>query len=274
MSNIGRRKNLNGIRIIARALLSLYLVLSVPFRWAFIPNFSLRNVEYVGFVLVDLLATIYFIWENAISLKTSFHQVLPLNDLENPPSGSLVSCHSIATHDSQQENVRSPFIQILSRVKISSLLSILASIPLEYFSFMLVFDVHLNYLMFNRLIRIGFLPSYANDISGFLEEKGLMKNLSLHRAWKLFCAMALAGHWCGCVFFFIAKKEALNGNPFTWPQSIGLFEVNLGRVGQEAIYLHMNESEVRMYIQSLYWAYITMVSFSNYFSSLLLSFRN
>ena len=257
MSIESRHKGLSGIQITIRAILSLYLVFSVPFRWAFIPEFLLKDIRYGGFIFADLIATIYFLWENYASLKITLNQVLPLNDLENPPSGSVRSLVTLA----DEENNRFPFIQTISRVKISSYISILSSIPFEYITLATDSNISINYFLFNRMIRIVFLPSYANDISRYLEEYGLMKNLSLHRTWKLFCAMALAGHWCGCVFFYIAKNEALKGNISTWPQIIGLFEVkmSIGNVNEESVYLQMNEGVAGMYIQSLYWAYITMV---------------
>eukprot|EP00592_Proboscia_alata_P010539 CAMPEP_0194364498 /NCGR_PEP_ID=MMETSP0174-20130528/12409_1 /TAXON_ID=216777 /ORGANISM="Proboscia alata, Strain PI-D3" /LENGTH=2019 /DNA_ID=CAMNT_0039138563 /DNA_START=856 /DNA_END=6918 /DNA_ORIENTATION=- len=75
--------------------------------------------------------------------------------------------------------------------------------------------------------------------------------------------MALAGHWCGCAFFFVAKHEALKGNVSTWPQAAGMYNVystNENDGISPSFSLEMHSSISQCYLKSLYWAYITMIT--------------
>ena len=62
------------------------------------------------------------------------------------------------------------------------------------------------------------------EITRWLEDRGTIKNVGLHRTWKLFTAMSVAGHWCACVFFYISKTEAQSGSRVTWAEADGLYE--------------------------------------------------
>ena len=257
---IVREKKLNGIKVVLRALLSLYLVVSIPFRWAFLPEYSVIDGDIIGFVMMDLISTAYFSFEvlNGLrELKHASNAIVPLDIEHHHLNESNRRAHNVHSDES-----KSTFMMILLRVSPYTVFSVMATLPFEYIYIVFgSFSIPI-YCLMNRLIRILFLPIYANDISNYLAEKGIIKNLSLHRTWKLFFTMALAGHWCGCVFYYIAKKEALSGNEYTWPQSIDLYELSLlsNPSSNASLVLIMNDNTAGIYIQSLYWAYITMVS--------------
>ena len=118
-------------------------------------------------------------------------------------------------------------------------------------------------MILNKCVRLILLPDYIKDVSLFLELRESINYFGAHRAWILFFTMALAGHCCSCVFFWIAKNEALKGDGITWPEDLGLLsiinpELNLSQTSHR--YIEMRVSIFEAYIQSLYWAYITMVS--------------
>ena len=99
--------------------------------------------------------------------------------------------------------------------------SVVSVLPIECVSTFIKVN-NINLLILNRLLRIALLPGYLSDVSLLLEKNGLVINIRIQRTWQLFVAMALSGHWCACIFFGVAKLEALKGNSFTWPQIIGL----------------------------------------------------
>ena len=68
--------------------------------------------------------------------------------------------------------------------------------------------------------------------------------------------MALSGHCCGCLFFYIAKKHAIGGIEITWPEDTGIFKKNI-RNNRELVQM-ITDSEA--YIRAFYWAYITMIT--------------
>eukprot|EP00957_Ditylum_brightwellii_P202342 15329745-Ditylum_brightwellii.AAC.1 len=71
--------------------------------------------------------------------------------------------------------------------------------------------------------------------------------------------MAIAGHWCGCGFFFVARDQALKGNPMIWPQDIGIYTI-LSEGHSNNVSLMFLKDTPEAYILSLYWAYITMIT--------------
>jgi hypothetical protein len=142
------------------------------------------------------------------------------------------------------------------------LVSAVSVVPFEYATlFRSSWSVHANYLLLNKCVRLILLPVYIRDVSMFLEARESINYIGAHRAWKLFFAMALAGHFCSCGFFWVAKKEALEGETITWPEDLGLFRVSAESTASQISHDHleMTVSVFEAYIQALYWAYITMV---------------
>ena len=129
----------------------------------------------------------------------------------------------------------------------------------------------------NRLLRAPQLPARLQALVELFEAAGVCRNIGLQRMWKLFFAMAMAGHWAGCGFYWIAVEtvercaaahtggaasgaddggpvEARQRDCYTWAERDGLFE--LGADGQ------IVAERARSYAlqRSVYWAYITMVT--------------
>ena len=132
------------------------------------------------------------------------------------------------------------------------------------------------FLMLNRCFIIFKLSLYIEDFADFLDDRGFIKNIGMQRSWKLFFAMAIAGLWCCCGFFMVGKIEAMNrrvcevgGTSYslTWPEVLGLFKVldfhdDLSSSGTNDVNTLQKLTSIAVaFIQSLYWAYITMVSF-------------
>ena len=75
--------------------------------------------------------------------------------------------------------------------------------------------------------------------------------------------MALAGHLCGCGFYYIARYQAENGVGLTWPEVAGIYSVASTRTvsdGPSQVQVSMTSTPAEAYINSLYWAYITMIT--------------
>ena len=235
-----RRPDMGPARTLVRVTLCVYLTVSIPFRLAFTTDWSgqpgLRLDRYPGLSAVDLLATAFFMWETMCLIhQTPGGRVAPYGDIGN----NLVA------------NKRS------LRISWSFLSSLVVTLPLEYFSLLTKSQFSSNLFMLNRLLRLIYLPQYLNDVSTMMEKRGVLKNIGFQRAWKLVFAMAIAGHWCGCGFFLVASMQAQKGNKFTWPEEIGLYAVS-GQLGGNNLKILRSIPEV--YITSLYWAFITMIT--------------
>lgn len=251
------------IVILLRSFFCIYLAVTIPLRLAFIPEYDIDFELYGIFVILDFFSTVFYLGEAIIVRFCGQQRVVPLLeylDHERCKDGSVGNTAPWWGTESQL-----------------LLISIVASIPLEYIAVFLVDDgtISTNYFLMNRCIRVLYLPAYINDIQKCLELKGVLKNVGLHRTWKLFFTMAIAGHWCGCGFFYIAKTEAAYGRGVTWPEDIGIFltksvvprnsSIITTEPGQLDIEIEMLRSIPYAYIQSLYWAYITMVRLRFYY---------
>ena len=231
-----------GIRVWSRCLLSIYIAVTIPLRFAFIPEFEIDlsyTYQYGAFILIDLLSNIFFLLDTiAIFHYESKAKIKPEDtEISYSQNGSF-------THRNNSYETRYTLI-----------ISILLCLPLEYTTLTPIGDnIAANYLIMNRFIRIFYIPSYIEDFSFMLEYKGIVKSSGIQRAWKLFFIMALAGHLCCCGFFFVAKVEAAYGRELTWVEELELIQSN------EDGDIEMLVNVAEAYIQALYWAYITMVS--------------
>ena len=129
----------------------------------------------------------------------------------------------------EEQEANNDFDEVDHKVfSIGFLIELLATLPLEYVAMTYISEdssEQLVWYLMNRILRISYLPTYFTEITRWLEDRGTMKNPGMHRTWKLFSTMAIAGHWCGCMFFFISKTEAEKGIRFTWPESDVLYSV-------------------------------------------------
>ncbi len=259
---------------VARTILCIYLSVSIPLRFAFIPQFGIRIFDqqqtqtqhhHVVFLILDMLSSILFAIDAVRNYKSNRRyflsevQVAPSNK-EYMDSGVKVKARSLRMQSVEQRNPRLWFM-----------ISILAVLPLEYITPMLDGQRQgmglANFLLLNRFFIMCHLPKYIEDLAGVLESRGIVKNTGIQRAWKLFFAMAIAGHWCCCGFFLVAKVEAMSGfGGVTWPEDLALFALmnddGANTEGKEEVgvgSIVMLTSIPTAYIQSLYWAYITMV---------------
>lgn len=231
-----------------RAVLCIYLITSISWRLAFYTEFVLDLLRFPGFIVTDLVATVFFSYDTIRLAKLQWDSSRKIL----PETVDIVK-ESISSSQQSLEEVYNESNHGPSRFRV--LLYFLATVPLEFVPVLFLRGEWTNYFMMNRLLRIIYLPKYLNDLSTVLGRKGYLKNIGVRRTWLLFFTMALAGHLCGCGFYFVARKEALNGVVLTWPEVAGIYVV-----GSDEGALAMLLPAVEAYITSLYWAYITMVS--------------
>ena len=241
-----------------RAILCVYLLASIPWRIAFCPDFSL-TIQYPGFIIIDLLATIFFSYDTLCIAKLYW---------ESPHQGSIIPTTITHIKEPKIKHNRQSFDEMLmlkqkrsNRSMWRVLLSCAATIPFEYASILFGGEWLANYFMANRLLRLFYLKDYLECLSIVLGKKGHFKNIGVRRTWALFFFMALAGHLCGCGFYYVARKEAENGFVMTWPEIARIYtiESKMNSKGSHQAELIMESTLFEAYIKSLYWAYITMV---------------
>lgn len=238
---------------VARATACIYLAFSIPIRMAFYQDFRVGFDDLPGYVVLDLLSTLLFSVDTVRLLRGKTRGVVAPSREDDCGSQRSVSS------DFAKERIVAERSNGHMRCSFAFIFSLVATIPFEYFDLLISGGQAATPFMINRLLRLTYLPFYLSDISMILERKGVMQNIGLHRAWKLFFAMAIAGHWCGCGFFYTARVQTLKGNPSTWPQDIGLYRAHQ-TAELDSYYVEMLKSTPEAYIQSLYWAYITMIT--------------
>lgn len=252
----------NGPFKAARTIGCIYLSVSIPLRITFLPDFQIGANPYS---ILDLLSTILFMMDAVRGYRR--RRTLWFGTTKVSPIQAMNAIYSSVRAGSIfRDAVPAP--ARLHRPIAWFIPSLAACFPLEYITLMNPDDTGglSNYLMLNRILIIICLPRYIEDLADFLEVHGL-KNIGVQRAWKLFFAMAIAGHWCCCGFFLIAKIEAAKGGDLTWIESLDLIQVIVEEAGSaygaEGSTTILIEDPVNAYIQSLYWAYITMVRIRN-----------
>jgi hypothetical protein len=69
----------------------------------------------------------------------------------------------------------------------------------------------------------------------------------------LFITMALAGHLCGCGFFFVARWQARHDGSLTWPEVYGIYnvDVTVTTEGKHRVALIMESTPAEAYIISV-----------------------
>lgn len=232
-------------QVLSRLFFSIYIAVTLPLRFAFIPEFQIDLYTYATFIVFDILSIIYFITDDIFIFRRATRA-------EVQPTNTELS---FSEADLSNSDAHANRTEILRRNQVVLIISILSSLPFEYVTLALSRKRTLaNYFLMNRILRVFFLPNYVEDCSVLLENKGILRNIGMQRAWKLFFVMALAGHWCCCGFFIVAKMEMIHRQGFTWAEELQLIQLN--DYGDAIMLVSVPEA----YIQALYWAYITMVS--------------
>ena len=236
------------LRVWLRVVVSIYLIATIPWRLSFLPAFNLSR-HHVGFVVLDLLSTLFFSYETAALAKMirrtrSARSVLPTTERGD----ALAVSEDERNFPNGDVRVRMIFLTY----------SIMATLPLEYLATIFLPSNEVVFFLLNRLLRIVCLPAYLRDLSTRLARKGHLTTPGVQRTLLLFFTMALAGHLCGCGFFLVAKTLARGGARMTWPEALGIYSLESAGGGEFRI--KMESSVPEAYIQSLYWAYITLVT--------------
>lgn len=238
-----------------RAIFCIYVVASIPWRLAFCPEFALSIVNFPGFVVTDLVTTVFFTYDTIFLAKQKFtvnRQVLP--ETVETPKDRIVKTNWLHVDEFEMYEQFEPSLS-WSNI----LIRLVSTLPFEFISGcgFLAAEEWPNYLMTNRMLRLIYLPRYLNELSSALARRGFIKNIGVRRTWLLFFTMALAGHLCGCVFYLIGRKEAVSGVQMSWPEVAGIYSIQSASDGTQ---LNIEKSAIEAYIMTLYWAYTTMVT--------------
>jgi hypothetical protein len=246
----------SGSRRILQAAAYIYWAVSVPVRVAFLPDFVV-GVDYLAISIVDFLVNVLCLVEGILKVpKFGCSAIMPIHDVQVTSTKSQRRRSGRGRLKDEEKEVW--WNRRLSEIwPHSTLIAFWVAIaPIEYVARAVNLRQHSMFLV-NRIGLLFFLPSCIMGIAKELEKRRILTNIGLQRTWQLFFLMALAGHWCGCIFFGVAKREALVGNEFTWPQNAGLWTVAINEEGHASVL--MATPTATAYLHSLYWAYITMV---------------
>ena len=265
--------DLGSIRMFTRLFCCLYITISLPLRAAFFEDFDFTKAEYLRFAVLDNFCTLFFVAEIIGSYKKFRSKVFPgdenskgIKQLDSDSTLSKdVDISSSFIHESAAVHLDGSGTAEKQVLSFSFLVELLATLPLEY---LLLASPRLGrqavWFMMNRVLRVVYLPIYTTELTRWFEDRRTLTNIGLQRTWKLFSLMAITGHWCACIFFFIAKRQAENGVDFTWPQSDGLYYISQPAEGDASsgkkYEINFIASSSECYIRSLYWAYITMIT--------------
>ena len=219
-----------------RAILTIYLVTSITYRFAFLPLYTV-SFQYQGFVILDLVATIFFSYETIKLAKLTRSLLSPSTILpetfEHPKDETNLS-QSLRSYEERRT------LWSYGR----AVFYFISTIPLEYLPVFFLSGDWTNYFLLNRLLRMFYLPKYLADLSTVLARKGYT-NIGVRRTWLLFFWMAFAGHLCGCGFYYVAKYQAENGVSLTWPEVAGAYSVESTSIdGQSQVKVSMTQGKV------------------------------
>jgi hypothetical protein len=228
------------IRVILRNVLCIYTAVTIPLRFAFIPEFGIDLSSYGPFLVLDLMSSLYFIVDAISSFcnEDKAVQIAPMEDAEQ----------SSSSHDLPLKAFRKRWYDLIVAIFSSLLFEYITIFPALAKSWVP------NYLMANRIVRIFYLSDYFEQSILLFERNGVLINSGMQRAWKLFSVMAYTGHVCCCGFFYIAKMQAAYGSEYTWVEELEIIQSNDD--GNVELLVSVAEG----YVDALYWAYITMVS--------------
>jgi len=257
-------------RVHLRLLACLYYAASLPLRAAFYQEYTI-SLEYTKFILADLVGTAFFSFEILTAYRSLFTRYQEADDdisTVSKTSGAERSLTPMSRNPGPQGADDGFFVPKVGVISFSFLLDVLATLPLEWVAWLLGVRVGLVvYFMLNRALRMLYLPKYVGDVMMWFEERDIMKNFGVQRSVLLFSGMALAGHWCGCLFYMIGYYFARRGEPRTWPEADGLYRIVGPSNATTCLEMDCGLYEIEYleqlnarYIRSLYWAYITMIT--------------
>mmetsp|Transcript_6892 Transcript_6892/g.13730 ORF Transcript_6892/g.13730 Transcript_6892/m.13730 type:complete len:1017 (-) Transcript_6892:11-3061(-) len=261
--------NLDTFRMFMRLFSCIYLTITLPLRVAFYENFDITE-KFKYFVGLDAVVTVIFIVEMISSYRKFNTKIVPTDDGVTDSKSSIDTSKSAMTDSmrsalSEEEGGMDDEGMDKSVLSKGFVIELLATIPLEYLALGLNFsEGEVVWLLMNRILRVTYLFVYFQELTRWLEDRGTLKNVGMHRTWKLFSSMAFAGHWCACIFFLISKWEVESGGlKVTWPEADGLYSVaeEVNPISNKTEYkITYTATTVECYARSLYWAYITMIT--------------
>ena len=198
------------------------------------------STKYTKFIIADAIGTLFFTIEIVTSFNSLHAQVIPEEDGYSGGGGGgsggggaspLSSSRSKIAKSQSSDGLDKSRAQLRAEgaggkaiLSFDFLLEVCATLPIEWLAYFLNIRAGLGvYLMLNRALRMLYLRRYVNNVIFIFEERDMLKNFGVQRAILLFSGMALAGHWCGCIFYMISYYYARRGEINTWAEKDGLY---------------------------------------------------
>ena len=159
----------------------LYFAFEIPLRTVFFPDGEIQNLE--AWVVVDFLIESFFI------LDLYFRHVCFPTTTQNPSS------------EMEKDSFSKKKIYIQNG---GLLIDGIMSFPISVIAFCNS-PGHLKYLRIVHMIRIGKIPSYLQQIKGYLNLANIRISAATRLLTQVFGYYFLVIHWYGCVWFAIHR---------------------------------------------------------------------
>jgi len=218
----------------------LYVILIIPFRVAFMENYSIS----LFWLITDYLCDLILITDAVLrAIYLAYVDV----------DGHLVTDRK----------------KIWKKYKLSKKLKwhILSAVPIEIAStfqpsFCPFWRLQAwSSFRLNRFLRVTDISLYINKIESSLLMRGIKVPKNSLTVGKLFTLIVICAHLFGCIFFVLANynQHAHSGDPslqLNWANTEGLLETHVQCPGVPADI----ESIIRRYIASIYWSVATLTT--------------
>lgn len=219
-------------------LITLYSVISLPFRVAFLENHEISR----GWLGLDYLGDLIF----AIDIFIRSHFLA----YYDPDNHLITSRKDIWRHYISSGKLKWHIISIFPTEIIIS----------RYPSFCPFWKLQVwSLFRLNKLFRLFEVPTLLHQVESSLIEIGFRVPKNPLRLIKLFMVIMLTGHYAACIFFSIANLNEFYGSlgiSNNWGRDEGLFVDRLSCPGFPLIW----NSVLHRYIASLYWAIATLTT--------------
>lgn len=234
-------------------VIQLYHVITIPYRCAFLTQYTLASLDYVHFIFLDFLCLITLGFD--LFLMTWFSA----NDVTSqvitadvwPKIGEYSFLKITQLRAPQSDWITSTWFYY----RLASI------IPFEVFASILLTDpANVRYFLLPRLLGSVYIKSLLKVLFQILEDQNVLRNIGLQRMCVFFSTMTTFAHVCGCLFYAVSLSDATT-KPYpsqTWGQLDGLWQVQVLDNGQ--VEFDYTEPLYHRYLRSVYWACVTMVT--------------
>lgn len=237
--------------VLLTCLATSYVCVSVPFRIAFVPGFSVRRAEYAPWVRWDCAADAFFVLRWLVETATRSEDAVFAR--------AAWFSTGAGTQETNANGGRRFLRGLLYHACATFPLEVLAPLTHECGWVWSAACAHRAWLQANRFLRLTAAPECARRAFSLLEHRIEVGRL---RMWLLFLIMSIAGHWAACAFFVAARLDEASPlrrarEDAMWPRADGLWNATL--VEQDVV-VTLARTQLHAYARSYYWALVTMVT--------------